>query len=156
MLRTKKVSIPSARIKMLKERKKQKLEKAREEYLKDQTKRMQEKEKEQVIKYQELRKMLTEYIYDTPGMVVISEEENYLLVAKRTKISVNIIRNSNVFQPYKRETEEYFCIISLIFFGRRQKRSELYDTLVEMSGCKVHRVSHIDDIDIVLKKLDEI
>ncbi len=156
MLRTKTVSLTSARMKILKEKKKKKLEKGREEYMQAQAKSMAEKEKEQVRKYQELKKTLIEYIHNMPGAVIISEEENYLLVAKDTKISVNIIKTANVFQPYKKEAEEHLCIVSLIDFGRKKGRSDLYNNLADVSGCKTYRVSHIDDIEFVLKKLDEI
>ena len=156
MMRTKNVSIPSVRAKILKEKKQKKLEKAREDFAKQQAAKMLEKEKQQVLKYQELKHALKVEIYDTPGMTIISEEENFMLVAKSTKVSVNIIRNANGMQPYHKSTIEDICIISLIDFGRRKTRSELYDTLADVCGCKVYRVSHIDDIDDVLKKLDQI
>lgn len=156
MLTEKKRSLTSVQIRLLKEKKKKRLDKQREVFTRQQAEARKKIEEDQRRRYEELKQYLKEVIYDTPGMMLISEEENYMLIAKSTNLSVNIHKNANPFQPFHKEKDASMCIISLIDYGPKKKCSELYEELMEVPGCKVYRVSHIADVDYIFKQLDQI
>lgn len=94
-------------------------------------------------------------IKKNPTLEMLLLIDDFMLVAKSEKISINIVNNNSIFQPVETVKNKQICGLHIIFIGKKNIPKTIPDPfkrLLEMQ-CPLKTIRMINNVPYLINEL---